>query len=126
MPPLADLVQWVLMGGVGVVFATIISAIADRRKNSASVEEIRSNAAKTMTDAATALVEPLTKRIERLERRDTKMTRLIEVHGRWDRLVAAELRKRSVRVPDPPPLYIDEDEDDAEGFRNGEVARPPR
>jgi hypothetical protein len=108
MAAASDIVQSVLVGGGATTVTAAIMAWLNRKKADADIDQIRANAAQSMSEAATALVHPLTDRISRLERREAKMFRKLETHSRWDRQVAAQLRATGAKVPDPPPLYIDD------------------
>jgi predicted RNase H-like nuclease (RuvC/YqgF family) len=56
-----------ISGGGGTVLASVIGAIRERRKLGADVNKTEADAASVLSEAATALVEPLSRRIRDLE-----------------------------------------------------------
>lgn len=100
----------VAVGGGGM--ATLLLLPRSRRKITAESSKIDADAAKVLTGAALALVDPLeqrvtalTVRVEDLEQYKAAQAAVLVTHASWDSMAIIKLQEAGIKIPPAPPLY---------------------
>jgi hypothetical protein len=103
---------------LAVLSSSVVVAIINRRQVKADAKRLLSeaglndaNAAKILTDTATALLSPALRRLGAAEKRITELEkeraqyrRLFRAHNVWDRQAVLKLAAAGIQLPDPPSL----------------------
>lgn len=115
--------QWVIgligTGGLGKLLWDVITALTQRKKNTAETTVMLVNSATEYADKLDKRLDNINNKFDEFrreqeqrnrdnDRRWREQDRLLIQHARWDHQTVSTLRAKGIPVEEPPPLFLTE------------------
>lgn len=114
-------IQWVVAvlgtGGIGKFLWDVVTALTQRKKNSAESAVLLVNSATGYSDKVVARLDSVTAAFDEFRKDQDRRNRendlrwrqqdqILLEHSRWDHHMVAQLKAKGVKVEEPPPLFL--------------------